>query len=221
MGFRTYKNFSIGRIEQSLRGVQKEFDSINRRLSLHREDLTDEIVDHILEAYRFLNGLMGKGVDLFSLAGLHSLLELNHIVLCGTDMRTRMEYHESVLMARRKYTARIGRIRDWVIRNRERGDPYRTASIFYASALSQPQLFVEGNHRTGNIVLNYLLVSRNEPPYVMEPETAVGYLEISGRIKFSDRTILPGKVALNSVHGRHFARFLRESADAKFMEEEE
>ena len=45
-----------------------------------------------MEAYSFANHLWKKGINLFSPSGLYNMLELNHIVLCGTDKQKRLEY---------------------------------------------------------------------------------------------------------------------------------
>ena len=47
--------FSIREIEASLREFQREFPRINDTLSMRREELTDMMVDQIVEAYGFLN----------------------------------------------------------------------------------------------------------------------------------------------------------------------
>ena len=118
----------------------------------------------ILEAYTFLNSLLERGSDLFTPAGLHSLLEMNHIVLCGSGPENRQDFYQHLAETRKNFQRRIKPIASWVLANRNGDKPYRLATGFYTRMLSRPQLFLEGNHRTGNIILNYLLVSKGKAP---------------------------------------------------------
>jgi len=210
--------FDIDRIDEALCEFQTEFAAINDRLSLHREDLTRAMIDKILQAYLFLNQLLDQGVDLFSLAGLHSLLELNHIVLCGTDRRTRLEYHAHILETRKTFHKGIRPVQQWVRQHNDKTAPHKLAAGFYALALSQPQLFIEGNHRTENVIFNYLLISAGEAPFVISATNAFDYLELSGRIKFSDKQkISKGKWALPGLR-KEFGHFLKNATNSDFLQ---
>lgn len=210
--------FDIDKIDAALCDFQAHFTEINDRLSLHREDLTRGMIDKILQAYLFLNHLLDQKVDIFSLAGLHSLLELNHIVLCGTDRRTRLEYHSHILETRKTFHKGVRLAQKWVEEHSGDGKPYTCAAGFYAMALSQPQLFIEGNHRTENVVLNYLLISAGEPPFVITAANAFDYLELSGKIKFSDKKkITRGKWAIPGLR-KAFIHFLKTEADSCYLQ---
>ena len=89
--------FDISCIEASLRAFQSDFGRINPRLSLHREPFTDDLLANMLSAYAFLNEALAKGFHIMTPAGQHALLEMNHLVLCGTEPKTRFEYHNHVL----------------------------------------------------------------------------------------------------------------------------
>ena len=211
--------FDIKRIEAALHGFQQEFDAINARLSLHRERLDDAMLGNMLAAYRFLNTLMQSGVDLFSEAGLHSLAEINHIVLCGTDPAVRREYYRHIVETRSRFNKLVRPVRKWVNKHRNDADPVALASGFYLRMLSRPQLFIEGNHRSGNIVLNYLLVGRGHAPLVVTRDNAFEYLEVSGEIKFTEReTVGRGPFKL-AGYRREFSRVVRRYASAEFLAE--
>lgn len=208
--------FDLTQIETALRGFQDDFHSINARLSLKRDDLTNEIVENILCAYGFLNGLIRKNVDLFSLAGLHSMMELNHRVLCGGDVARRFEYHHHILETRRKFHEKIRPIRAWMIRNADRLDAYKIGTGFYCRMLCQPQLFIEGNHRTGNIVLNYILLREGQRLFVVTRETAYDYFELSGAIKFTNKGRWSDNFLKMPSHYRNFEAFLRRAARSEY-----
>lgn len=209
--------FALTAIETSLHEFQCAFPAINDRLAIRREDLTLEMVSNIVEAYRFLNTLLEKEMDLFTPAGLHALVELNHIVLCGVDARTRSEYYTHLQETRRSFLRQIRGIKDWVMRKRNESDPWRLATGFYSRALSRPQLFLEGNHRTGNIILNYLLVSKSAPPYIVSATTALPYLDISGDIKFTENGNHLDTALRMPGHRKRFRAFLQDAADPGFL----
>jgi hypothetical protein len=211
--------FEIDRIAQSLKQYQKAFAEINPQLSLHREEFTDSILENILAAYEYLNGLLEQKIEIFTPGGLHCMLELNHIVLCGTDPATRYQYHHHILKTRKRYQELIRPIRKWVLARARRGSPFKTATGFYTRSLSQPQLFIEGNHRTENIILNYLLLCEGMPPYIISDRNAIEYLELSSGIKFSNRRSVQHKLVEIIYRERRFRTFLMDQVDAQFLKE--
>lgn len=213
--------FNVGEIERSLTAFQKEFQRINDRLAIRREELTAEMVGQIVEAYRFLNSLLAKEMDLFTPAGLHALLELNHIVLCGTDKETRSQYYSHLQETRKSFLKQIKPIKDWVLRKRKVTDPYELATGFYSRQLSRPQLFLEGNHRTGNIILNYLLISKKSAPYIVSVDDAHVYLDISGDIKYTENGNYLDTALRMPGHKKRFKVFLRETVNERFLEKRE
>lgn len=213
----TRELFSIADIERSLREFQAAFAAINDTLAIRREELTEQMVEQIIQAYRYLNTLLDKNMDLFTPAGLHGLLELNHIVLCGVDPGTREQYYAHLQETRRSFLAKIRPIKDWVLRRRTAGDPYHLATGFYSRALSRPQLFLEGNHRTGNIILNYLLISRGAPPYIVSRSDALSYLDISGEIKYTENGNYLDTALRMPGHRKRFQLFLREHVRSCYL----
>lgn len=212
------REFALAAIDECLRAFQESFASINDRLAIRREDLTEAMVAQIVEAYGFLNRLLEKQMDLFTPAGLHGLLELNHIVLCGTDKATRTQYYSHLEETRRSFLRQIKPIRDWVLRKRKDTDPYELATGFYSRQLSRPQLFLEGNHRTGNIILNYLLISKGSAPYIVTVEDALHYLDISGDIKYTENGNYLDTALRMPGHRKRFRSFLKRHVDERFLQ---
>lgn len=199
---------------------QTAFPSINDRLAMRREELTVGMVHHIVIAYDFLNSLLAKEMDLFTPAGLHALLELNHIVLCGTDRDTRAQYYQHLQETRKSFLSKIKPIKEWVLKKRKENDAYALATGFYSRQLSRPQLFLEGNHRTGNIILNYLLISRNSAPYIVSVDDAHTYLDISGDIKFTDNDNTLDTALRMPGHRKRFRAFLKDRVSERFLHNE-
>lgn len=211
------RRFNVDAIGESLHAVRKDFPRINDLLDNRREELTVELVDNMLAAYRYLNGLLDKGVELFSPAGLYSMLELNHIVLCGTDLGRRTEYYIHLQETRKRFQRIIADIYAWYREKGRKEETYRKAAKFYVKALSQPQLFLEGNHRTENIVVNYILLCDGEPPFVLGPGNALGYFNPSTKIKFSSKESLFDSVASAPGFAKDFRKMLKANVDAAFL----
>ncbi|TVR91360.1 MAG: hypothetical protein EA428_06070 [Spirochaetaceae bacterium] len=211
------KLFDTDAIEASLKGFQDVFPQINDQLAIRRETLTDAMVEQIVEAYDFLNTLLKKDIDLFTPAGLHTLLEINHVVLCGTKRETRTHYYAHLEETRKSFLRQIRPIKDWVLRKRKESDPYYLATGFYSRMLSRPQLFLEGNHRSGNVILNYLLISKDSPPYIVSSTNARGYFDISGDIKFTENGNYLDTALRMPGHRTRFRAFLAAQVSSKFL----
>lgn len=213
------RRFDLKNIETALNEVRVNFDAINAQLEGKRERMTPDLVTNIVEAYAYLNGLLEKGIDLFSPAGWYSILELNHIVLCGTDPGKRFEFHRHITETRTRFQENVSEVKSWY---KDRGrdlKPHRKATEFYSIALSQPQLFIEGNHRTENIVLNYLLICEDAAPFVLDLGNAQEYFNLSTLIKFSDRHSLLHKITKMSKYQEAFKELLKQYGNWKYIEE--
>ncbi len=209
--------FNIDEIGNALADFQKHFPQINETLEMRREDFSPVMRNRILEAYVFLNTLLDRGSDLFTPAGLSALLEMNHIVLCGNEPEDRQDYYQHLAETRKSFQKRISPIASWVLANRDEDKPYKLATGFYTRMLSRPQLFLEGNHRTGNIILNYLLVSKGAAPYIVEPATARIYLDLSGNIKFTNNSSSIETAFMMPAHAKRFRAFLKEQGKGRFL----
>jgi hypothetical protein len=199
--------------------VQGHFARINEQLSPPRDPLADDVVDNMIAGYELVDLLVASGIDPFAMGNHKYLLELNATVLCGTDPVPREEYaRHRQTTEERFYEAQHGGIQglvEWY--ESRRGDSAWTlAAGVYVRLLSRPQLFVEGNHRTGALAMSYILVRENEPPFVLTTENAGTYFDMSSVIKDTEKQGLamlfrsPGLI-------RGFASFLREHADRTYL----
>lgn len=210
--------FSVPDIESALTGLLQHFDVVQSRLDMRREALTGEMVEHLVSAYRYLNEMLQKGMDVFTPVGMYGMLELNHLVLCGDDPRVRTDYYSHLTATRQRFLKRIHPIRKWVLKQQNRGrDPYEVATGLYSRVLSYPQLFLEGNHRTGNILLNYVLVSAGESPYIATAEDAHVYLNLSGDFKLTERDNTFDTALKMPGFRKEFQRFLRDYGSSGFV----
>jgi len=206
-------------IEASLRRVQQEFEVINQRLNAQRDPLSDEVVENLLAGYQFVDALVESGIDVFSMGQHHHLLELNTLVLCGQNPARRAEFAPHIAATERRfYEEREGGIEDLVEwRSRHWNESvWKLAAGAYMRILSKPQLFIEGNHRTGVLIMSYVLLRKGKPPFVLSVDNALAYFDPSTVIRDTSKL---GAMALFRLPGikKRFARFLEEHTDEVYL----
>ena len=206
-------------IATSLHRVQMEFDAINQQLSWQRDPMSDEVVENLLAGYAYVDALVDAGIDVFVMGHHKHLLELNTLVLCGRNPERRVEFAAHIKATERSfYEERQGGIEDiveWHSRHRHES-AWNLAAGLYVRILSKPQLFIEGNHRTGVLVASYVLLRNGLPPFVLTVENARAYFDPSTVIR---ETYKLGPLALFRLPGikKRFARFLRDQPSSSYL----
>jgi hypothetical protein len=94
---------------------------------------------------------------------------------------------------------------------------WRRAAGIYVRILSRPQLYIEGNHRTGALIMSYILGRAGKAPFVLTVDNAKAYLDPSTLIKEMKKTATNMLMKLPRMKKR-FARFLEDHADAQYLE---
>jgi prophage maintenance system killer protein len=208
----------LGRIEDELIDVQRHFPAINAVLNLRRDDFTDVVRQNMIAAYEFLDAVVQQSVDLFSDEGLEALLQLNHLVLLGRGYDARA-YGRHISTTRKQFFANFSQyvkpIRQWY-RKHGTENPYKVAAQVYVGVLSQPQLYQEGNHRTGSLIASGILLQNGCAPFVLTRQNAVAYFNPSSEIKFTDKRTVRGKLRLPKYR-REFRTFLSQNVDPKYV----
>jgi len=208
----------LRQIDEELRNVQRHFPTINVVLNCRRDNFTDIVRRNMLAAYEFLDTIVDDDVDLFSDEGLEALLQLNHLVLLGKsyDMSA---FGGHIEMTRQQFFVNFRRyvkpIRRWY-RKHETANPYKVAAQVYVGVLSQPQLYQEGNHRTGSLIASGILLQNGCPPFVLTRQNAVAYFNPSSEIKFTDKRTIGGKLRLPK-YSREFREFLQRNVHQSFV----
>jgi hypothetical protein len=158
------------------------------RLDQPPEQVDQDTINYMLSAYALVDQLVDRKVDLFAIGYSPLFLELNARVLCGDEPAARRDAaHHLKANEEYFYENEAGGIRDVM----EWHGMHRTASIFrraagvYIRILSEPQLFIEGNHRTGTLVMSYMLVREGRPPFVRTTANLESFKQWSNR--FSSR----------------------------------
>lgn len=208
----------LGRIEDELLDVQRHFPAINAALNSRRDDFTDTVRQNMLAAYEFLDAAIRDNLDLFSEEGLEALLQLNHLVLLGRGYDPR-EFGTHITVTRRQFFDNfrlyVKPIRRWY-RKHETDNPYKVAAQVYVGVLSQPQLFQEGNHRTGSLIASGVLLQNGCPPFVLTRQNAVAYFNPSSEIKFTDKRSVRGKLRLPKYQSE-FREFLERNVNEAYV----
>jgi len=186
-------------INQALIGVENDWPRIDAdlaRLKIGRKDpFTAFLRANMLSAYAYLDQLLEQDIAPLSDASLEHLLLLNERVHYGTDAGLRAEYHAAIVATAEKFNGNIDPILHWHQRHTRHGNnPYKLAAETYVSIVGQPQLFVEGNHRTGALIASWINLYAGLPPFVLSVENALKYFAPSAEIKqFADRSTWRGR----------------------------
>jgi hypothetical protein len=177
---------NLAAIETVLRDLQSVFPQINKDLFDRRDPLDDEVVANMMEGYALVDRLLSDRVDIFAMGQLNYWLQMNAVVLCGTGPQVIARHHRLLeATENRFYEEPDGGIRDvmdWYSFNLGKG-VWRRAAGVYNRILSDPQLFIEGNHRTGALIMCYLLAREGRPPFVLTKENAREFFNPSSVIK--------------------------------------
>ena len=177
---------NLAAIEAALRGAQRSLDAMSGR----RDAMSDPVIANMLAGYALVGALVADHVNVFAMGNLKHVLELNTVVLCGTSMERRAAYAPHIAASERRFyderQAGIEDVVEWYARHADRSVRMRAAGI-YVRVLSTPQLFIEGNHRTGTLMMSYLLLRDGQPPFVLSAENAAAYFGLSAVIRASAR----------------------------------
>jgi len=182
--------------------------------------MDDAIVENMLAGYAAVDDLLARKVNLFSVANLRQFLELNAIVLCSLDPRARGEAKAHLAATEaRFYDEKDGGIRDimeWYELHAKETAFQRAAGV-YIRVLSEPELFIEGNHRTGALIMSYILARSGRPPFVLTVDNAKAYFDPSTLITKKKKKSLTLLFEMPRLK-RNFSQFLASQEDARYLQ---
>jgi prophage maintenance system killer protein len=210
---------NLDAIEESLRYVQKNFAQINETLNTRRDIMRDEIVANMMSGYAFVDDALGAypATDMMEFKHSQYLLELNCIVLCGENQDIRWEHRSHIEATTERFYNQEGcnirQILTWY-RKHKKDSPWKRTAGVYIQLLSQPQLFIEGNHRTGALIMSYLLARDGSAPFVLSTRNAKAYFDPSTLIKDTTKNWATQLVKLPKINKR-FASFLEKTCKKK------
>jgi hypothetical protein len=206
-------------VEATLRSAQCLLGDGAGDLGGVRDPMDDRVVENMVAGYAFVDALVTEGVDVLAMGQLRHLLELNTLVLCGTDPARREVYARHLQATEKRfYEEPGGGIEDlveWHARHR-REAAFDLAAGAGARVVSKPQLFVEGNHRTAALLMSYLLLRLDRPPFVLAPDSVVSYFELSSEARSIDKSA-PGAFFPLAGVAHRLAALLARAADPRHL----
>jgi len=213
------------RAQLNLRAVESSLRRLQRHLRADasvspRDPFDDRVLDNLLAGYARVDALVADGIDVFAMGQLRHVLELNVLVLCGTSAARRDAYARHIEASERRfYEEPDGGIRDVVEWHQtHQGEaPAEHAAGVFARMQATPQLFIEGNHRTGALLMSYVLLLGGEPPFVLSPEAAPPFFDLASALRDVQRRSPAGFLQLPAVRQALVALLIRHADPAHLL----
>lgn len=208
-------------IESALKNTQRDFSWLNGELDAERSFLYDEILMNMMAGYAYVDAITALQIDLFAPGHSRKILELNNIVLYGTDPQRRSDYIKALdFNESHFYQQELGGVGDLIeaYRMHNNESVWKRAARVYIRILSHPQLFLEGNHRTGALLMSYVLVREGKPPFVLTVDNAKAYFDPSSLIRKSKKHSLSLFFRTPKLKN-HFACLLKEQANVDYLQD--
>jgi hypothetical protein len=181
--------------------------------------MDERVVENLLAAYAALDALVAGGGDPLAVGQVEHLLEFNRLVLCGTDADRRRHFSDHLQASERRfYEERDGGIGDLVetLALASGSTPWELAAVAYARMTCQPKLFIEGNHRTGALVISALLLRSGEPPFVLTAGNAAAFFAISEAFSHLPKNGLASFIRVPSMR-RRLAAWLQAESRPEYL----
>jgi hypothetical protein len=208
------RHLNLPAIRCSLTEVQAHFAQLNECFVEPRDPFSNVVLENVLDAYALIDDYVARGIDLFNLQQVDLMLEINATVLCGSDPARRVEFAEHLAATEKHFfNNEAGGIKDllnWYAKHRDESAWKRAAGV-YVRILSQPQLFLEGNHRSGSIIASYLLIREGLSPFVLTVDNAEGFFNPSSVIRNSAKYGVKALFELPKIK-KKYAAFLEEES---------
>jgi hypothetical protein len=217
------RRLHLEQIASSLKTVETHWteidDELDRRGIGRKDTPFDAVVKtRMASAYSYLDDLLRERIPPFSTESIEPMLLLNQRVHYGTDHRLLSEYRKALEATADQFYRSIGSIQERYERHKKRGKhPLELAAEIYVCILGYPQLYVEGNHRTGSLITNWISVYHGFAPFVLSADNALAYFAPSMEIKSSvDKTTWRGLARLPK-YGKSFLQFWEKHIDNRYL----
>ncbi|MBZ9780047.1 hypothetical protein K9857_00580 [Pseudomonas sp. REP124] len=212
------RRLDLPAIERALREVQYRFAELSEHFTEPRDPFTDEVLMNVVEGYALIDDYVARDVDLFDLQQLNLMLEINATVLCGRDPARRLEFAPHLAATEAHFfndlEGGIKNLFNWYSAHHGES-PWKRAAGVYVRILSKPQLFIEGNNRTGSLIVSYLLMRAGLPPFVLNLDNAKGYFNPSSVIRNSAKHGVKALFELPKIKKKYAAFLEEQSPDPK------
>jgi hypothetical protein len=209
-------NKSLLTVERNWKSIDDKLDSLN----IGRKDtiFNSVIRQRMMSAFEYLDSHLVEGVRPFSQASFSCMVELNNCVHFGHDNQLRLEYHKAIQATTEKFYNHIDVLTSWYKKHEKDDDsPLKIAAEIYVGIVGYPQLFIEGNHRTGSLISNWINLYHGYPPFVLSEDNAIAYFAPSSEIKhFVDKSTWRGKFKLPK-YKKSFRIFWEDNINSRYI----
>jgi hypothetical protein len=209
-------------IAHSLQKVADEWPSIDAALRTsvigRKDPFTAVLRENMLSAYAYLDGLLADSIEPFCRGEIEHLLTLNERVHYGDNEQLRKEFAPAIEANAEKFYTSIEAVHALHETHSAHGDhPCKLAAEAYVSIVGQPQVFMEGNHRTGSLISSWINLHAGYPPFVLSVDNALAYFASSADIKqFADKSSWRGRRRL-PTYRNSFRTCWEQLVDPKYL----
>lgn len=215
---------NLKEIEESYSRVLADWQAIDDLLDRQKVGRKDtpfdrKLMENMLVAWEYMDYFIrNKDYSLFSSEGGPHMLEINHRVHYGVDYLQREEYTKAIDATTEKFSRQVGPIRKYYKKKIESKKSIdKIASEIFISILGQPQLYIEGNHRSGSIVASWINLVHNKPPFVLSVDNALAFFQPAQEIKkFNKRSTWRSLTKLPKYKS-DFKKFWVNCCDMRFV----
>lgn len=185
-----------------------------------RDPLDERIIGNMVAGYAYIDWLVGAGIDVFAMGHHRHLLELNSLALCGADAAARTEFTAHLSATERRfYEEPHSGVEDLVEWYRIHAglSVWERAAGVYLRILNEPQLFIEGNHRTGGLAMSYVLLREGEPPFVLSSANADEFFALGAIVRDIRKHSIAALIRVPRLRRRLAQMLIRESNPAYLL----
>ncbi|MEE4241228.1 MAG: hypothetical protein V2I36_07165 [Desulfopila sp.] len=214
----------LKKIEESYAEVLRNWAAIDDELDtlqIGRKDTPFDatVMENMLTAWEYLDYFIRKkDYSLLSAKGGPDMLEINHRVHYGLDNALRAEYHKAIKATAEKFTGQIGPIRKYYRKKSSSGTSVnKMAAEVYIAILGMPQLYIEGNHRSGSIVASWINLIHRKPPFVLSVDNAIAFFRPAQEIKKFNKRSMWRSLTKLPKYRYDFKEFWINNCDANFV----
>lgn len=145
------------------------------------------------------------------------MLEVNHRVHYGLNQALRQEYQKAIDATTEKFSKQVPPIREYYKKNmKNNASVDKVAAEIFIAILGTPQLYFEGNHRSGSIVASWINLAHNKPPFVLTVDNAISYFKPAQEIKKFNKRSVWRSVTKLPKYKKDFKLFWTNNCDMQF-----
>ncbi|MBT8362809.1 MAG: hypothetical protein KJO32_17810 [Deltaproteobacteria bacterium] len=214
---------NLDEIEKSYAKVLAQWQQIDDQLEKSKVGRKDtpfdtQLMENMLSAWEYIDYFIKKkDYSLLSNKGGPDMLEINHRVHYGVDAEQRAEYKKAIKATTEKFSKQVLPIRNYYknkIKNKHSIDVI--ASEIFIATIGQPQLYIEGNHRSGSIVASWINLEHNKPPFVLSVDNALAFFRPAQEIKKFNKRSMWRSLTKLPKHKNDFKKFWVNYCDMRF-----